>query len=71
MRILAYHPSHDGAAALIEDGRLTYSIESEKDVSVPAWPMAGPSREAEDALDIANTPQGCTGGADGRGTGAR
>jgi hypothetical protein len=27
-------------------------------VSVPAWPMAGPSREAEDALVIANTPQG-------------
>jgi hypothetical protein len=44
---------------------------SQEDVSVPAWPMAGPSREAEDALDIANTPQGCTGGADGRGTGAR
>jgi predicted NodU family carbamoyl transferase len=31
MRILAYNPGHDGAAALLEDCRLVYSLESEKD----------------------------------------
>lgn len=31
MRILAYNPGHDGAAVLLEDGRLSYSLESEKD----------------------------------------
>ncbi|MEV0561451.1 carbamoyltransferase C-terminal domain-containing protein [Dactylosporangium sp. NPDC050588] len=31
MRILAFNPGHDGAAALVEDGRLIWSLESEKD----------------------------------------
>lgn len=31
MRILAYNHAHDGAAVLVEDGRLVYSLESEKD----------------------------------------
>lgn len=31
MRILAYNPGHDGAVVLIEDGRLSFSIEAEKD----------------------------------------
>ena len=31
MRILAYNPCHDGAAVLIENGRLSFALESEKD----------------------------------------
>lgn len=31
MRILAYNPGHDGAVAFIEEGRLSFSIEAEKD----------------------------------------
>lgn len=31
MRILATNPGHDGAVALIEDGRLIFSLEAEKD----------------------------------------
>ena len=31
MRILSYNPGHDGAIALIQDGRLEFSIEAEKD----------------------------------------
>lgn len=31
MRILAYNPGHDGAVAFIEDGKLSFSIEAEKD----------------------------------------
>jgi predicted NodU family carbamoyl transferase len=31
MRILAYNTGHDGAAALLEEGRLTYALETEKD----------------------------------------
>jgi predicted NodU family carbamoyl transferase len=34
MRILSFNPSHDGAAVLLEDERLIYSLESEKD----DWP---------------------------------
>ncbi len=31
MKILSYHPGHDGAFAYVEDGRLVLSIEAEKD----------------------------------------
>ena len=31
MRIMSYNPGHDGAIALIEDGRLVFSVEAEKD----------------------------------------
>lgn len=31
MRILAFNPGHDGACVLLESGRLTYSLEGEKD----------------------------------------
>lgn len=31
MRILAYNAGHDGAAVLLEDGRLQYALEAEKD----------------------------------------
>ncbi len=30
MRILSYNPGHDGAIALIEDGRMMFSVEAEK-----------------------------------------
>lgn len=42
MKILAYNASHDGAAALIEDGRLIYSLEAEKD-SGPRYGKIGPT----------------------------
>lgn len=38
MRIFAYKPGHDGHVALIEDGRLCWSIEAEKD----SGPRYGP-----------------------------
>ena len=31
MNILSYNPGHDGAVVYIKDGRLMFSIESEKD----------------------------------------
>ncbi|MGO4840571.1 hypothetical protein AB4144_50815, partial [Rhizobiaceae sp. 2RAB30] len=31
MKIFAYKPGHDGHVALVEDGRLVFSIEAEKD----------------------------------------
>lgn len=31
VKILSYNPGHDGAIALIEDGRLSFSLEAEKD----------------------------------------
>lgn len=31
MRILSFNPGHDGAVAFLEDGRLVFSIEAEKD----------------------------------------
>ena len=31
MKILSYNPGHDGAVAFLEDGRLLFSIEAEKD----------------------------------------
>ena len=34
MRILALKPGHDGHVALVEDGKLIFSIEAEKD----SWP---------------------------------
>ncbi len=34
MRILGYNPGHDGATVFIDDGRLSYALESEKDSGV-------------------------------------
>ena len=31
MKILSYNPGHDGAIAFLQDSRLIFSIESEKD----------------------------------------
>ena len=31
MKILSYNPGHDGAVAFIEDFRLQFSLEAEKD----------------------------------------
>ncbi|WP_157015756.1 carbamoyltransferase C-terminal domain-containing protein [Mesorhizobium xinjiangense] len=41
MRILAYKPGHDGHVAVVEDGRLAYSVEAEKD-SGPRYAPASP-----------------------------
>jgi len=41
MRILSYNPGHDGAVAYLQDGRLVFSIEAEKDSNwryMPASP---------------------------------
>lgn len=52
MRILAYHPGHDGAAALIDGAKLVYSLESEKD----DWPQAAAEFACPDHLhDFAGT----------------
>jgi predicted NodU family carbamoyl transferase len=42
VRILSYNPGHDGAFAFIEDGRLIYSIESEKDSNDRHAPVSIP-----------------------------
>jgi hydroxymethyl cephem carbamoyltransferase len=41
MRILAYKPGHDGHVAVVEDGRLVFSVEAEKD-SGPRYAPATP-----------------------------
>lgn len=41
MRFLSYNPGHDGAVALLEDGRLVMSIEEEKDSSYRYAPLSG------------------------------
>jgi predicted NodU family carbamoyl transferase len=42
MKILSYNPGHDGAVALIQDARLTMSIEAEKDSNYRYSPVSGP-----------------------------
>lgn len=46
MRILSFKPGHDGAVALLEDGHLVFSLESEKD-SFPRYGDITPSVVAE------------------------
>lgn len=46
MKILAFKPGHDGAVALIDDGRLVFSLESEKD-SFPRYGDVTPTIVAE------------------------
>ncbi len=43
VKILAYNPGHDGAVALLEDFRLTMSIEAEKDSNNRYAPVTIPS----------------------------
>lgn len=40
MRIFAYKPGHDGHVAMVEDGRLAFSIEAEKDSGARYQPAA-------------------------------
>ena len=40
MRILSYNPGHDGAVACIEDGRLLFSIEAEKNSNYRYSPIS-------------------------------
>lgn len=42
MKILSYNPGHDGAFAYIEDGRLRFSIEAEKDSRYRHSPISVP-----------------------------
>ncbi|MER5214239.1 carbamoyltransferase C-terminal domain-containing protein [Streptomyces sp. NPDC002838] len=46
MRILSFKPGHDGAVALVEDGELRFSYESEKD-SFPRYGEVTPAAVAE------------------------
>lgn len=46
MKILAFKPGHDGAVALVDDGRLIFSLESEKD-SFPRYSDVTPTVVAE------------------------
>lgn len=52
MRILSFKPGHDGTVALVEDGRLVFSHESEKD-SFPRYTDLTPSAllDAAERLD--------------------
>ena len=40
MKILSFNPGHDGAVALIEDGKLKFSIEAEKDSNYRYSPVS-------------------------------
>jgi len=42
MQFLSFKPGHDGSIALVEDGRLVFSFESEKD-SFPRYSTLDPS----------------------------
>lgn len=62
MRILSYNPGHDGAVALLDNGRLVFSVEAEKDSNYRYTPVA-----AHDVLDafgrLESVPDVvCTGG---------
>lgn len=65
MRILAYNPGHDGAAVLIENGRLSYALEAEKDDG-PRHAMISPTlfvrslqfREPPDVVAISGFVKG-------------
>ncbi len=52
MRILALKPGHDGAVALIEDGRLCFSLEAEKDSNPRHSDVSAPL--VVDALQLAD-----------------
>jgi predicted NodU family carbamoyl transferase len=66
MRIQAYNPGHDGASALVENGRLIYSLESEKDngprydrISLPLFLRSLAFEEPPDVVALSgffNTP---------------
>jgi len=62
MKILSYNPGHDGAFAYVEDGRLVFSIEAEKDSRYRHSSLTVP--DAFDALaEIQNVPDVlCRGG---------
>ncbi len=49
MRILSYNPGHDGAIALIENGRLSFSFEAEKNSNYRYSPIS-----IADVLDAVN-----------------
>ncbi|MFK4221868.1 carbamoyltransferase C-terminal domain-containing protein [Streptomyces sp. NPDC019890] len=55
MRILSYKPGHDGTVALIEDGRLVFSHESEKD-SFPRYTDLSPSAMLNAAEQLDGPP---------------
>lgn len=62
MRILSYNPGHDGAIALLQDARLTFSIEAEKDSN-----YRYSSVSVADVIDVAGELEGipdivCMGG---------
>ena len=62
MKILSYNPGHDGAVALLQDGRLVASIETEKDSNYRYSPLGG--RELLNAMtELDCLPETiCTGG---------
>jgi hydroxymethyl cephem carbamoyltransferase len=62
VRILSYNPGHDGAIACIEDGRLLFSIEAEKNSNYRYSPIS--SRDVFHALGELETAPDvvCTGG---------
>lgn len=55
MRILSMKPGHDGSIALVEDGRLVYSLEAEKN-SFPRYSPITPSVLSEAASMCAGPP---------------
>lgn len=57
MRIFSYNPGHDGAVALLQNGRLVLSIEEEKDSNYRYSPLSGANilnviGEMDDAPDV-------------------
>lgn len=62
MRILSFNPGHDGAVALLEDGKLIFSIEAEKDSNYRYSPVS--SHDVLNALGhLHDVPDAiCTGG---------
>ncbi|MBY0567328.1 MAG: 3-hydroxymethylcephem carbamoyltransferase [Hyphomonadaceae bacterium] len=60
MKILSLNPGHDGAIAFIQDGRLQFSIEAEKDSNVRYAPLYAPEilsvlGEVEEVPDVVCT----------------
>lgn len=55
MRILSFKPGHDGSVALVEDGQLVFSLESEKD-SFPRYGNVTPSTLLEAAASSGGLP---------------
>ena len=64
VKILSYNPGHDGAVALLREGRLVSSIEAEKDSNWRYTPISG--RDLVDAFGrLEELPDVlCTGGSD-------